>query len=440
MNDPVVDAYSSKSKVSVVALAEDKTVPAFEIEILEDGAEEPTVKQFSAIDITSKMLSKLKSTAEYFLSRKVDGCVISIPAHFEEVQKDALTLAAKNAGFSFSYPIHEPVAAALAFNASVLKETEKLDKQILVLDLGADSFNISLVSDHDGIFTIEDSVEELHLGGAAFDKVLFDFAKDDFKKKTKMDLTENKRSVAKLMNACENTKRALTRQETAPCFVESLFEGIDYNSSIIRSRFEVLSEPLYNRCKKVVLDALKKSKVSPEELDQVLLVGGSSRMPRFQQVMQSLFPNVGTSTEFRTEVEPDEAIALGCACQIEFLEADYATVFAKQVIEADHLSKSIGTVGADGKFTSLIPQGTPVPVRRAFQFPLPSGQTSVLFPVSELEGSGTLSRLAEVALVGIPADVKNGKIEAVFLVENDHILSISLSEKVSGEKVEVKVV
>ncbi|KAJ3331954.1 Heat shock 70 kDa protein 14, partial [Kappamyces sp. JEL0680] len=330
-----------------------------------------------------------------------------------------------------------PVAAALAFNASIVKETEKLDKQILVLDLGADSFNISLVSNHDGLYTIEDSVEELNLGGLSFDKVLFEFASDDFRKKYKMDLTENKRSVSKLMNACENTKRALTRQDTAPCFVESLFEGMDYNANIPRARFEVMAEPLYSRCKKVVLDALKKNKVTPEEIDQVLLVGGSSRMPRFQQAMKGLFPN--PATEFRSEVEPDEAIALGCACQAGFLEADYATTFDKKVVDAEHISKSIGVKDAGGKFVTLIPHGTPIPVRRSFTIPLSSGQTSVLLALAEQDGADSTSPLAEVALTGIPADVKDGQVEVVLLIEDDHSLQVTLSEQVSGEKVSSKI-
>lgn len=419
----------------MVPYEKDESIPAFETESFPDGAEEPVVEQVTVVDVTAKYLKKLKETAEYFLGASVDGCVISIPAHFQEKQKKALTQAAKAAGFAFSYPIHEPVAAALAFNASLVKENEKPDKQILVLDLGADSFNISLVSNHDGIYTIEDSVEELNLGGTAFDKVLFELAKEDFKKKTRMDISDNKRSIAKLLNACELAKRSLTRQDTAPCFVESLYEGMDYNSSILRSRFDVLAEPLYNKCKQAVLAALKKQKVTPEAIDQVLLVGGSSRMPRFQQVMKSLFPNVGTSTEFRTEVEPDEAIALGCAHQATILNQDFSTTFDKAVIDAEHLSKTIGVQGSDGSFHPIIPHGTPIPVRRSFTVDLTPGQTGVHLVVSELEADGTTqSHLGEVGLSGIPATVKSGRVEVVLLIENDHVLSVSMIEKVSGER------
>jgi molecular chaperone DnaK (HSP70) len=397
--------------------------------------DEPFVDVHSVVDVTAKYLTKLKDTAEYFLSGKVDGCVISIPAHFEEKQKKALVKACNDAGFKFAYPIHEPVAACLAFNASVLKENANPDKEILVLDLGAESFNISLVSSHDGLYTIEDSVEELNLGGISFDKVLFDYAKDDFQKKTKLDISDNKRSVAKLMNACELTKRSLSRQDTAPCSVESLCEGMDYNGTVLRGRFEMLSEGLLSRCKEVVLKCLKKSEVTPESLGQVLLVGGSSRIPSFQKAMKSLFPNVDSTTEFRTEVEPDEAITIGCAVQAALLNNDFNIDFAPAVIEADHVGKSIGVKAADGKFQPIIPKGTPLPVRREFSLPLPSSQTSVYLEICELEKDGSMEVLAEVGLSGIPATVKSGKVEVVFLIESDHLMSVSVTEKVSGESV-----
>lgn len=429
--------HKKKFKVSIVASEDDASLPAYEIEVFPEGAEEPEVQQHTVVDVTAKFLKKLKDTAEYFLGSSVDGCVISIPPHFSEKQKAALTKAAKTAGFSFSYALHEPVAAALAFNASIHQENDKADKDILVLDLGAESFNLSLISNHDGLYTIEESVEVPDLGGASFDKVLYEYAKDEFKKKTKMDISDNKRSVTKLLNACEVTKRSLSRQDTAPCFVESLYDGVDYNGSFMRGRFDLLAEPVYAKCKDAVLKFLEKQSTAPETLDQVLLIGGSSRMPRFQQIMKGLFPNAGSTTEFRTEVEPDEAIALGCAVQGTILEQDFSTNFDKKVIDAERLTKALGFQSADGTFVPVIPKGTPIPVRRSFVVDLAPGQTSVHLSVSESgEADGSSAEvLAEVGLAGIPADVKKGRVEIVFLIEADHILSVTLTEKVSGEKV-----
>jgi L1 cell adhesion molecule like protein len=250
-----------------------------------------------------------------------------------------------------------------------------------------------------------------------------------------MDISDNKRSVAKLLNAAEGAKRSLTRQDTAPCFVESLYEGVDYNGSFMRGRFDMLAEPVYGKCKTAVMKFLEKQHISPEKVDQVLLIGGSSRMPRFQQVMKGIFPNAGSSTEFRTEVEPDEAIALGCAVQAAILDQDFTHNFDKKVIDAERLTKDIGFKTADGEFVSVIPKGTPIPVRRSFMVNLTPKQTSIHLLVSEKGADGNVDVLAEVGLAGIPADVKNGQVEMVFLIENDHIFSVTLTEKVSGEKV-----
>jgi L1 cell adhesion molecule like protein len=399
-----------------------------------EESEEPTIQQHSVIQVTAKYLKKLKETAELVIGKSVMGCVISIPAHYSEKQKKALLEAAHVAGFSSAYSLHEPVAAVMAFNASVVKENNILDKQVLVLDLGAEAFNVSLISNHDGIYTIEESVEEENLGGQRFDEVLMEFAMDDFKKKSKIDISNNKRALFKLRKACETAKRALTRQDTAPCYVESLAEGIDYNGTILRGRFDILSEPLYTRCKHVVLSTLKNAHLTPKDIDQVLLVGGSSRLPRFQEAMKSLFPDIGN--EFRTEVEPDEAIALGCAVQAGILieeGVDLDVEFPEDAINAKHLSKTIGITSLDDEFVPVIPAGTPLPVRRSLTVPLTAGQSSVYLAISEIdEHQKTL--VGEVALVDIPA-VKNANVEVVFLIELDHLLNVTIKELVSGKSV-----
>lgn len=399
-----------------------------------EESEEPTIQQHSVIQVTAKYLKKLKETAELVIGKSVKGCVISIPAHYSEKQKKALLEAAHVAGFSSAYSLHEPVAAVMAFNASVVKENNILDKQVLVLDLGAEAFNVSLISNHDGIYTIEESVEEENLGGQRFDEVLMEFAMDDFKKKSKIDISNNKRALFKLRKACETAKRALTRQDTAPCYVESLAEGIDYNGTILRGRFDILSEPLYTRCKHVVLNTLKNAHLTPKDVDQVLLVGGSSRLPKFQEAMKSLFPDIGN--EFRTEVEPDEAIALGCAVQAGILieeGVDLDVEFPEDAINAKHLSKTIGITSLNDEFVPVIPAGTPLPVRRSFTVPLTTGQSSVYLAISEIdEHQKTL--VGEVALVDIPA-VKNANVEVVFLIELDHLLNVTIKELVSGKSV-----
>ncbi|KAJ3276811.1 Structural maintenance of chromosomes protein 6 [Terramyces sp. JEL0728] len=434
--DKEIKEFGKAFRVPIVASNEDPALPVFEIETFPEGAEEPVISQYSVTDVTATYLKKLKDTAEYFLSAQVDNCVISIPAHFEESQKKALLKAAHEAGFKSAYELHEPVAAVMAFNNLGSTTQNKMDKQIVVLDLGAESFNITLISNHDGLYTIEDSVEEQNLGGNDFDKVLAEFAKEEFKRKTKMDISDNKRSLIKLQNACERTKRALTRQDTAPCSVESLYDGIDFNGSIPRARFDMLAEPLYNKCKAAVLKTLKKSNLAVEKVDQVVLIGGSSRMPRFQAAMKSLFPNADAETEFRCDIEPDEAIALGCAVQAQILlanEIDFDVKFEKKLIDAEHLSKTITIASATGEHVPIIPAGTPLPVRRQFTLPLGAKQTGIYLSVFESDSS-TNSLLGEVVLSGLPDDIKDGRVEVVFLIELDHVLQVTITEKVSGEK------
>ncbi|KAI8902658.1 heat shock protein 70 family [Globomyces pollinis-pini] len=436
MVDDEVKLNQKRYRVAIVPSTGNAVFPAYETEFFEDGADEPTVVQHTVVQVTAKYFAKLKETAEGFSGKSVDGCVISIPAHFEESQKTDLLKAAHEAGFKSAFALHEPVAAAMAYK-NIASGQDKPDNNVLVLDLGAEAFNVTLISEHDGLYTIEESIEEANLGGTNFDKVLLEFAKDDFKKKTRNDISDNKRSLIKLQNACEKAKRALTQQDTVACQVEALYDGMDYNGTILRGRFDMLAEPLYARCKETVLKLLKSCKVTPNEIDQVLLVGGSSRMPRFQSSIKSLFPNVGNGTDFRCDVEPDEAISIGCAIQGGIMVENNVNLdvkFDKALIDANHVGKSIGIKSGDGKFIPIIPSGTPLPVRRSFKVPLAPKQTDVYLSVSEnnLE-SGSV--IAEVVLSGLADDIKNGVVEIVFLIENDHHLDVTMTELVSGEKV-----
>jgi L1 cell adhesion molecule like protein len=434
MQDQIVKTHQKSRKVTITQ-GDDKN-PTYEFEFYEEDSEEARVIKTSVIDVTASYLTKLKETAEYFLGKMVDGCVISIPAHFEEKQKKDLLKAAHKAGFKSSYAIHEPVAAVMAFNASIQAENDVQDKNVLVLDLGAEAFNISLISNHDGLYTIEESVEEENLGGLMFDQVLVEIAKEEFKRKTKLDISDNKRSLSKLQLACEATKRSLTNQDTAPCFVEALYEGMDYNGSIVRGRFDMLAEPLYARCTEAVKKTLRNAKVTADEISQVIVIGGASRLPKFQKVMKDLFPNIGN--EFRTEVEPDEAIALGCAVQAGILRdanIDLDTEFDKACTDAKHLTKTIGIISGAGKFVPVIPAGTPLPVRRSFTVKLDKAQNNVYLAINELtEGKPEL--ISEVALTDIPTG-QDRLVEVVFLIELDHHLDVTITEKVSGETVNV---
>ena len=282
----------------------------------------------------------------------------------------------------------------------------------------------------------------LNLGGIAFDEVLVEFVRQEFKKKYKADVSENRRSMQKLRVACERTKRALSRQDTAPCAVESLYDGLDYNGTILRGRFDMMAEPLYVKCKEAVLSTLKACQLTPDQVDEVILIGGSSRMPRFQSSMKSLFSS--EKTEFRSDVEPDEAISIGCALQAKiFLEnkIDFTTIDDK-IAHADHLTKSVGLAAQDGTFVPFIPKGTPLPVRRELSFNLPDGQTEVYLTV--FEGENTVAKdnvlLAEAVLSDLVQENKEKRVvNVVFTIELDKTFSVTLSEKSSGQKLKFKI-
>jgi heat shock 70kDa protein 1/2/6/8 len=414
-----------------VPYAKDPSLPAYETQVLGDESEEPWQEQHSVQEVTAKYLAKLRETAEYYLSAKVTGCVISIPAHFEDAQKEALMQSAHTAGFTKAFPLHEPVAACLAFDA--VSEDVKEDQEILVLDLGAKQFNITHVTKNDGLYAIQESLEFNDVAGAKIDHVLVEFARLEFQRKYKVDVGDNRRAMEKLRIACERTKRSLTRQDTAPLSVDSLYDGMDYNGTVIRARFEMLCDPHYNQCKTAVIETLAKTGLKIQDVDQVLLIGGASRIPRFQAQMKGMFPE---TTKVRTDVEPDEAISIGCAIQAQMMEAEKMDIEKVDVApKAACLSQAIGFVN-DGQFIPMIPKGTPLPVRRAVSLPIADDQLEAYLCL--YQNAATPAMLVECVLSDLEA-AKDRKVEVVVVIEAEGQTTVSVSEKMSGQKMEVQV-
>ncbi|RKO87117.1 heat shock protein 70 family [Blyttiomyces helicus] len=447
-DDEEVQAHSQKLPMNIVASPEDATVPVYEVESYPDDSDEPVRDHHSVVEVSAKYLRKLKETAENFLGTPVDGVVISIPAHFEDVQKAALMQATKEAGFETAYPVHEPVAAALAFDAATgatsSPASTKIDKNVLVLDLGGHQFNVTALANNAGIYTVLASKDDPALGGVHFDEILMNFVKQEFKRKTKLDVSDNRRALSKLRSACDQTKRSLSRQDSAPCSVESLCEGMDYHGNINRNRFEMLAEPLYARAATVIHATLEEANVPIDRVDEVLFVGGSSRMPRFQTAVKSLFPNAA----LRTDVEPDEAISTGCATQAAILLAsttDYpAAAINKDITDARHVAKTLGVEVAGGAFAPLIPAHAPIPARRTAVFGVSADGQREIF-VAVYEGEDAVAKkntlLAEVVLSDLPEGLNRGEgnVEVTFTIEQDQVLTVLAKEKTTGHHVRVKV-
>ncbi|ORY42777.1 HSP70-domain-containing protein [Rhizoclosmatium globosum] len=453
LEDEEVQHHIEKLSTTIVAHPSDAHQPAYEVEEYEsEEAEESVTKHISVNAVTATYLAKLKETAEGYLGKSVNGAVISVPAHFAEKSKAALIQSAKEAGFNKVHTVVEPVAAALCFDhASTVKASttaSKQDRLILVVDLGGHQFNVTLLSANNGLYSVISSLDDYKLGGVHFDEVLVNYIKDEFKRKTKQDISGNRRALAKLRSACEQTKRMLSQKDTAPCSVDSLYDGIDFHGPVVRGRFENLAEPLFQRCAELIKQALKEGGASAESIDEVLFVGGSTRIPRFQQVIRNLFPE---STEVRTDVEPDEAIGNGAAIQAGIIVAaeaegvDYAAAAVnKEVVELPHLNHSVGLEVANGAFVKIIPRLTPIPARRAFEFSNSTkGQTEVYLAVYEGEDAVAKknSLLAEIVLTDLPEGLAAGaaKIDVTFVIEKDEVLQVIAKERTEGKQLKVKV-
>ncbi|KAI9347970.1 heat shock protein 70 family [Zopfochytrium polystomum] len=448
--DEEVQNHVKHLPMSIVRSDADPSLPNYEVDVYESESEdaEPIQQKVSVSSVTEKYLRKLKETAESFLGKAVTGTVISIPSHFAEKSKKALLDAAQQAGFSKTYAIVEPVAAALAFDRSPTAIAGKSDRLVLVVDLGGHQFNVTLLSANNGLYSVVSSLDDYKLGGVHFDEVLVQYVREEFKKKHKVDISANRRSMAKVRSACEQTKRMLSQKDTAPCSVDSVYDGIDFHGQLIRGRFENLAEGLFTRCADLVRRVLKESAIRSDEIDEVMFVGGASRIPRFQAVIRSLFPE---SVRIRTDVEPDEAIGNGAAIQagiIAELEATgvkYSEALAlKELTELSHLHQSIGIATASGAFVPIIPKLTPIPARRSFEFSnAVDGQTEVYLAVYEGEEKVAKKNqlLAEVVLQELPQGQKAGsmKIDVVFLIEKDEVLSVEARERVSGAHIKVRV-
>lgn len=438
-------------------------MPSYVVESwAEPDAEESTPINLTPVELTAKYLNYIKQTAESFLGTSVAGCVISEPSDFLPEQHTALMEACIKAGFSKSFAIKESVAAALSFSESASNTTStatssstssssnKKDKTILVLDFGGHNFNVSVLNSSNGMYGVVASVDDHKLGGVELDEVVVSMVAEEFRRKHKLDVRENRRALMKLRNVAEQTKRALSQMDSAPCSVESLCEGIDYHGFVNRGKFEALAEPVFQRCAALIRKGLDQASLKPEQVSQVLLVGGCSRVPRFQSLVRSLFANNDPST-IMVDSDPDEVIARGCAIQSRIISAMGLDQYAAAIKEPSltstvpHTTQSLGVADSNGKFCVLIPKGTPVPAMRNIGFSnAVANQTEVMLAVLEGENevASKNTKLADVVISDLPSSLKIGesKLEVTFLIEADKVLQVLCKEKTSGKVHRVKLI
>merc|ERR1719242_2767471 len=270
-------------------------------------------KEFFAEEISAMVLQKMKQTAEASLGRKVAKAVITVPAYFNDAQRQATKDAGHIAGLEVLRIINEPTAAAIAYGLDNAEETE--EKNVLIFDLGGGTFDVSLLTIDEGIFQVLATAGDTHLGGEDFDNRLVEFCIADFKKKNKLDITSNARSMRRLRTQCEQAKRSLSGAQRVTIEVDSLYEGIDYHAVLTRPKFENLCAEDFHRCMAPVSQVLQDAKLSKNNIDEIVLVGGSTRIPKIQELLSKFF----NGKELNKSINPDEAVAWGAALQAAVL-------------------------------------------------------------------------------------------------------------------------